>query len=161
MADHHAQRSALRLYAFANAVHNVGVDQRQVATQKIRIIVLGQARTSPWQKFTSGMPAHIHQRIGLIVIPQPMVETDVLMRWRKGGVGVKKFFIHLPASWRLWPDKDVAEPQTGENQAIIHHHRLPWRLTPTLQSWKVGIGQCHSQSVQLVFMAAFFKPADP
>ena len=161
MTDHDRQRTAFGLDALTHAIHNIGIDQGKVATQQFRIVVRGQAGPSPGQKFPGGMTAGVDQGIRLELFPQPVVEADVLMSRRKGGVGVQQLLVHFPPTRRLGPDENIAKPEPRKNHLTVHHHGLAGRLAPAGKAGKTGSQQRIPRGIHFASAAAFIQPTLP
>ena len=161
VTDHDAHGAPLGLDALADAVDDVRVDQRQIAAEDVRIVVLGEAGAPPRQELARGVTADIDQRVGFEVLLQPVVEGDVVMRRREGGVGVQQRLVHFPATRWLRSHEDVAEAQAGEQQCAVVHHRASGCLAPAGQARYAAADERVAQRLQFLGVAAAVETTLP
>ena len=79
MVDDDSSATALGLDAFADVVHDIGIDVRDVGEQHFRRAVRAQARLLARQPLVSGMGTEMDHGIGSERMPDPQVRSRVLM----------------------------------------------------------------------------------
>ena len=148
VVDDHRQAASLGLRSLADTIDDVRVDSGQVGGDQARVIVGRQTDGLAGQEFVGRMAADMNHGIGLEAVAQPVVEGEILVRWRDAGIGVQQLFIDLPATRRLRADEDVAEAQAGHQQLATIDHDLARCGAPALEPLDAVAGQAFGQGCE-------------
>ncbi len=115
MVDDDRVRPALGLRALPGIVDQEGVDQRQVAEDRVRRAPRRQAEALAGQPLQRAVFAQVHDRVRAELLVQPAVGGQVVVGRRQVRIVVDRHRVLPEPPRRLDHEQDVAEPQRGQH----------------------------------------------
>ena len=132
MVDDHGLRPAFGLCAFARVIDNEGINVWHRPQGSFRQAFFGQSNRLSGKPFEISVLAHMHNGMCAKLVPQPEVESEIVV-WRnkiRRMVGVNG--INVVAPGRLDRDCNIAEHMGGNGKPAAGECRIVLRVAPAV-----------------------------